>query len=1700
MKIRFLNFPRFIGRNHVILLFFLGLLLPVFLSAQTNYFRVVNGIPHLPVFKDVAELTAKVGTAESGMFFYSDKDVKIFYFNGTDWVDFCSEVNWTGAINSFQIKKGIPIFPSRDTDPIAPPPGGMFFSTKEKSVMMGDGNKSFHPVKDMRSNVGNFSERRGFSSIGEGENLLQLPVFMAPLPTTGVEPGAICINGTEQVISYYTASGWKQVNCDPVCDPQIVVIHLASGGVSPLSSDVSITYNIVGNVPGEPKKCWTLKNLGATIQASAVGDKTVSAAGWYWQFNKKQGYSHNGTSRSPGTTWISSVREDSNWLDTNDPCVLELKNGWRIPTYTEWYNVDQVGAWTNWTGPWNSILKLHAPGYLIESNGSLTEMGATGIYGSSSIGTDITSNALMFNASYSEMTERSKPNAYSLRCIKDLLYDADVPAQPGEISGSKLVCSQGCVIYTITAVAGATKYNWSYTGGGSLTVSSDGLSCTVCPPSIGYLSSGVLSVVAVNSHGTSSPRSCYIEVTSYTLTYGRYICKLRGVTDQKVYPALSSQGGGSTRFGTPRFYAKTYSGVITTDIKVDENSGVIDVSNSLPGFYYVCYEAGNGCSACASVDICDEPETPVLAYPEDHVCQYSNALLYPSVATPIAETTLGGPGMTVLGGFKCDDGLVVDYHTGAINVGASSVGSHLITYTPSPLCCPDSKATFRLRIDALPTLKATATDGKCGVPSGQITLDIDLHIPVPAPTAPSPQVLYPPNYTGGYVRMSDLSVTTSCGYDYVTWYDAPYGGNVLDGNTRLVSGKTYYASQCGSDERVAVVFVESSVPVSPPAPADPAPYPTPTDCTWTIYDSNGAVADSGTRNSDGSVTSQSLKPGTYSCIVVNDETGCVSNTVMVTIGSKEGNCIDFTLIPNCETGKTNIILCVTDLISGSSPYTNWTIGGKAVGENGCVDMGAFDAGSYPFTATDGSITATVTVEVPKVECCPPDVSIPNPITDCVNKITNIRIHVPSLSSDWSYIMLKPGETINSPNLESGSVSSGSTLDIPSCPPGVYTFIFTSKDGCGTITKTVTIECPTNCGCQTPVATILKGTTCDYKKALVQITDLPSAGNWTINPGGITGTGSSYVITLDPGIHTFTVTSSDGCISDPVTIKVPCPADCTCEPLRAYVVRIPDCDENTGDIVLENLPSGKWTINPGNYTGTGGTFLPINHLKIGTYTFTVTDEDGCISAPVTVTVKCSTKCVAVPKFVVGKATCKPQKTAPVTFEGLPEGDWVINPGNITGTGEKVTINLPVGTYEYTVSSPGGCASASFKITIECPTGCSSPCVTPTYNVIQPTCDNKTGSVVFSGLPTGVQPVPSVTTNLSSGSHHFTVTDLDGVVLLDFDVVIEKPNCPCILDLTYTEVIDCTTGTGKIVFSNLPKNWIIKGADFNESGSSGSYTFPSSDKGLPVGSYPITIINGETGCAETINVDIVCPESCCPVPVWDLSSTDCDTKKASVYVKNLQAGWTISPSTTTGLQAGETYTFVVKSSNGCESKPYTVTIPCPTCGCKAPSSVKIVREADCDNKTADISFEGLPSGNWTIEPGGYSGNGTSGTIKNVSVGTYTFTITDKDKCCTSQVTVKVDCPTGCKSTCTTPVYTSTVDCVNKKGNITISNLPSGEWTIYPGGYKGSGSSYTIPDSLPLGTYIFTVIDEDGYQTTYTVVVIQCNITSASGSTHG
>jgi hypothetical protein len=180
----------------------------------------------------------------------------------------------------------------------------------------------------------------------------------------------------------------------------------------------TVTYGTVTNIPGESSKCWITQNLGADQQAIQVYDSTEASAGWYWQFNRMQGYKHDGTTLTPAWT-ITSIDENSDWLAANDPCTLELGNGWRLPSSTEWTNVDASGGWTNMNSPWNSALKIHAAGYVNDITSTLYNRGSFGYYWSSSQNDNIWGKSLYFNSASCMVPGFYKASGFSSRCLRE---------------------------------------------------------------------------------------------------------------------------------------------------------------------------------------------------------------------------------------------------------------------------------------------------------------------------------------------------------------------------------------------------------------------------------------------------------------------------------------------------------------------------------------------------------------------------------------------------------------------------------------------------------------------------------------------------------------------------------------------------------------------------------------------------------------------------------------------------------------------------------------------------------------------------------------------------------------------------------------------------------------------------------------------------------------------------------------------------------------------------------------------------------------------------------------------------------------------------------------------------------------------------------------------------------------------------------
>ena len=372
------------------------------------------------------------------------------------------------------------------------------------------------------------------------------------------------------------------------CGSSITINHVA-GTLAPVTKIV--TYGTVTNIPGEPTKCWITSNLGADHQATAVDDATEASAGWYWQFNRLQGYKHDGTSRTPNTAWINPINENSDWFAANDPCALSLGTGWRLPTNTEWTNVDATGNWATWTGPYNSALKLHAAGQLYSNDGSLGNRGYYGDYWSSTQYDASNGRHLDFNSGYSIMTLSTKAVGWTARCITDAVSVPVVPTvttasvsnigQTTATSGGNVTSDGGAGITTRgicwgTATAPTTTLPTKTTEAGTTGAFTSNLT---------GLTAGTL--YYVRAYATHSAGTAYGNEVSFTTLVTPFTCGLSTLTINHVAGTLAPVTKTVTYGTVTNIYGDLNKCWITSNLGADHQATAVDdATEASAGWYW----------------------------------------------------------------------------------------------------------------------------------------------------------------------------------------------------------------------------------------------------------------------------------------------------------------------------------------------------------------------------------------------------------------------------------------------------------------------------------------------------------------------------------------------------------------------------------------------------------------------------------------------------------------------------------------------------------------------------------------------------------------------------------------------------------------------------------------------------------------------------------------------------------------------------------------------------------------------------------------------------------------------------------------------------------------------------------------------------------------------------------------------------------
>lgn len=228
----------------------------------------------------------------------------------------------------------------------------------------------------------------------------------------------------------------------------------------------------------------------------------------------------------------------------------------------------------------------------------------------------------------------------------------------------------------------------------------------------------------------------------------------------------------------------------------------------------------------------------------------------------------------------------------------------------------------------------------------------------------------------------------------------------------------------------------------------------------------------------------------------------------------------------------------------------------------------------------------------------------------------------------------------------------------------YTVTVTGSNGCtASVSKTVTVNPLPVSNISTPNASICNGgsTTLD-------------AGNWS---SYLWSTGqSTRTITVSGGTYTVTVTNSGGCTataSQTITVfQTPAP---TISGATTF------CSGNSTTLDAGSWSSYLWS------TGASSQTIPVN--TGGTYTVTVTNQDGCIGTNSrTVTVFPT----PTPAIIGANTLCAGNSTT------LDAGSWSSYLWSTGSTLQTISVNTG-GTYTVTVTNANGCAgSASHSVTV------------------------------------------------------------------------------------------------------------------------------------------------------------------------------------------------------------------------------------------------------------------------------------------------------------------------------------------------------------------------------------------------------------------
>ena len=337
--------------------------------------------------------------------------------------------------------------------------------------------------------------------------------------------------------------------------------------------------------------------------------------------------------------------------------------------------------------------------------------------------------------------------------------------------------------------------------------------------------------------------------------------------------------------------------------------------------------------------------------------------------------------------------------------------------------------------------------------------------------------------------------------------------------------------------------------------------------------------------------------------------------------------------------------------------------------------------------------------------------------------------------------------------------------------------------------------------------------------------------------------------LATGNYTLTVTDGNGCSTNSSSYTINAPVSLLIDATNMSITQT-SCTSNTGSISGIIVSGG---INPViSWSNTANT-LNISGLAAGSYTLTVTDDQGCsdnIDVPITMV---NAPIIDLSSMLITAEHCGQQDASIAGINvsgGTPNYSFVWNNNSQLNTADLTGI--AAGSYSLVVTDSQGCSDSETIIITEI----GSPIISDNAMVVQQVTCSSLGSIsgiTINGISpytyswTGTSQTTLDITNLSPGTYTLSLTDANGCSSSFGPTVLAPPTGPT-AGFTWSPIVPDINQD--ILFTNTSSGTPISVYDWTIDGQSYStedVTEAFSQEGDFIVSLVVIDING---CVDTV----------------------------------------------------------------------------------------------------------------------------------------------------------------------------------------------------------------------------------------------------------